>query len=73
MHYNNLSTYHKRLEQRREEEAESFKRDMDAFVSEQEVVYTEIRKTTYEMTKEAVKKRRIPTAALMEFEIWKGF
>lgn len=68
-----LITYQTRLEQRREEKAQQFKREMELFTIEQEKRYSEIRKYEYHRVKNEVKRGLRSSLDLLEFEIWKGF
>lgn len=68
-----LITHHNSYEQRREEKAQQFKREMELFAIQQEKRYCEIRKYEYWRVKDEVKRGLRSSIDLLEFEIWKGF
>lgn len=64
--YNALMGY----DYRRHLQQEEFKRQMDAYIVEQEISLTEQRKFTHKTWRKEVERRERPIADLMEFECW---
>lgn len=59
------------FEERREQQAQEFKRCMGMFVVEQERELIQQRKKLYEELKARNEKGQVPSTVMIEFEYWK--